>query len=279
MRDELREILVANVPTVKGEVWEPSVAGPELPKPHLVLREGSQSPGEAYAAFTAVYEVWPYVKRTTFQRVDELSNEVINALDKRRFNVAGVPHFIVYLGTASEDIVDDEWDALTRGLRFQIYSLAWLLHTPIEPDPVEAMKKWSSTRFPILQTNPANWSPTNANPALYWRQVRTISVQATNWGAWVTMQLNGHIISPDLSVRREWTDTIARRLAIDVRTQMSDKSKMRFTEVAADSGYDPFTEGQIQLTVQFGILRDKMPNILLKNAYFDEKRGGQVHVK
>lgn len=279
MRDELRDLLVANVPTVKGEVWEPSAAGPELPKPHLVLREGSQDTGEAYANYTAVYEVWPYVKRTTFKNVDSLSKEVIDALNKKRFDVQGVPHYIEYIGTASEDIVDEEWDALTRGLRFQIYSLAWLVHNPIEPDPVDAMRNWTSLRFTELQTNPSTWSPTDTKPALYWRQVRTTNVQTMNWGAWITMQLNGHVISPDISVRSAWTERVVRQLAIDLRTIMSDNSKMRFTAISADSGYNPFNDGQIQLTVQFGVLRDKMPRILLKHAYFDERRGGSVHVK
>lgn len=279
MRDEIREILVANVPTVNAEVWEPSAAGPNLPKPHLVLREGVQDAGEAYADFTTAYEVWPYVKRTTFKKVDELSKEVINALHRKRFDVGGVPHYIEYTGTASEDIVDEDWDALTRGLRFQVYSLAWLLHAPIEPDPVTAMQLWSEARFPEMQTNPVTWSPKDANPALYWRVDSTTNVQATNWGAWIVMQLKGHVIAPDVSIRRVGTDKIIRMLAIDNRAYMTDGSMMKIESASADGGYDPFRQGQIQVSVRFGILRDKVPRNLLKHAYFDEKRGGQVHVE
>ncbi|RIJ63607.1 hypothetical protein [Rummeliibacillus sp. POC4] len=278
MRDELREILIANVHTVKGEVWEPSAAGPDLPKPHLVLREGNQNAGEAYASFATVYEVWPYVKRTTFQHVDELSKEVISALNKKRFDVKGVPHYIEYIGTASEDIVDEEWDALTRGLRFQVYSLAWLVHSTVKPDPVAAMQNWSAIKFTELQTDPAVWSPTDEKPAAYWRQVKINSTQPMNWGAWISAQLNCHIISPDVSIRRVYTEKIVRQLALDLRTYMSDNSLMRFTAVSADSGLNPFLDGQVQLTVQFGILKDKVPKTLLKNAYFDEERGGKVNV-
>lgn len=277
MREQLRNILVENVSSVNGEVWEPSAAGPELPKPHLILRESSQDAGEPYADYTAFYEVWPYVKRTTFQNVDSLSKEVISALNRKKFDVNGIPHYIEYVGS-SEDVVDEEWDALTRGLRFQIFSLAWLVHSAVEPDPVETMRSWSEKRFPMLQTDPVSWSPDDGKPALYWRQGSIDGVETTNWGAWITARLHGHIISPDRSVRRFYAEKITRRLAIDEVTRMSDKSKMRFINVVADDGYNPFSQGQIQLTVRFGTLRERVPKTILKHAYFDSERGGEVHV-
>lgn len=277
MRGALREILIANVPMVNGEVWEPSAAGPELPKPHLVLREGVQDAGDAYADFTTAYEVWPYVERTTFKQVDTLSKEVIDALHRKRFDVSGVPHYIEYVGTVSDDIVDKEWDALTRGLRFQVFSLAWLLHNPTNPDPVEAMQLWSAKKFPLLQTNPVDWSPTDASPALYWRQSAIADVQTMNWGAWITATINGHVIAPDVSIRKSETENVVRKLAIDARTRMTDGSRMQFIKVSADSGHDPFRSGQVQLTVKFGILRDPQNNEFLKHVYFDEERGGVVH--
>lgn len=277
MREKIRDILIENVKTVNGEVWEPSAAGPDLPKPHLILRESSQDPGEPYADYTAFYEVWPYVKRTTFKNVDTLSKEVISALNRKKFDVNGIPHYIEY-SSSSEDVVDEEWDALTRGLRFQVFSLAWLVHSAVDPDPVEAMRTWSETRFPALQTDPTTWSPDDEKPALYWRQGAISGVETTNWGAWITARLHGHVISPERSVRRRYVEEITRRLAIDKVTRMADKSKMRFITVAADDGYNPFNQGQIQLSVTFGVLREKMPKMKLKHVYFDSERGGEVHV-
>lgn len=279
MRDEIRNMLVASVPLVNGEVWEPSSAGPKMPKPSLIYREGPQETSEPYAAFTSLYEVWPYVKRTTFKQVDAVSKQVIDALHQKRFDVAGVPHYIEYVGTASEDIVDQEWDALTRGLRFQVYSLAWLMHSPIEPDPVTALQAWSAKKFPTLQTNPTLWSPSNLEPALYWRVEATRKVEPMNWGAWVTMQLNGHVIAPDVTVRRQFVDRVTRQLAIDHNVRMSDDSKMRFLSVSADDGYDPFRQGQIKIEVKFGVLREPVVYPFLKHAYFDSERGGEVHVE
>lgn len=269
MREEIRNILVASVPLVNGEVWEPSSAGPEMKKPSLILREGPQETSEPYAAFTSLYEVWPYVKRTTFTKVDAVSKQVIDALHQKRFDVGGVPHYVEYVGTASQDIVDEEWDALTRGLRFQVYSLAWLMHAPIEPDPVSALQAWAFKNFPSLQTDPTLWTPSDSEPALYWRVEATTKVEPMNWGAWLTVQLKGHVIAPDVSVRRKFVDRVTRQLAIDQNTRMPDQSKMRFLSVSADDGYDPFRQGQIKISAQFGVLREAESNSFLKHVYFD----------
>src|SRR5699024_10267825 len=173
---------------------------------------------DPYKDFTTVYEVWPTVERRTFQQVDSLSKEVISQLHRKRFDVNGVPHYIEYTGTITEDSIVEEWDALTRGLRFRVFSLAWLVHTPTEPDPVEAMKLWTESNFPKVQTNPLAWNPTDDIPALYWRVSQVRSVEPTNWGAWMFVTLRGHVITPSLKERGKCLDLVVRKLALDART-------------------------------------------------------------
>lgn len=264
MRKELKQILIENIPEIQSRVYEPSAAGPDLIKPFVVLREGVQSPDQPFADYTTIYEVWPYVDYTTFNNVDSLSKQVITTLDKIRFNVEGVPHYIEFAGSLTEDVVDDEWDVLTRGLRFQVYSLAWLLHIPIEPDPVVAMKEWTEKHFMNVQTNPNTWDPQDDKPALYWRQVSIQSVESMNWGSWINARLNGHIIIPNVAKRKEWTEKVVRQLAIDTKTTMSDNSRIGFLTVSADSGYNPFNQGQIQLDVRYGILKEKIEHEEMK---------------
>jgi hypothetical protein len=80
MRTAIRQLLVDNVKTVEGRVYEPHAAGLNTPKPYLVLREGVQDPEADWAAFSTIVEVWPYVKRTTFQQVDSLANAIVDTL-------------------------------------------------------------------------------------------------------------------------------------------------------------------------------------------------------
>lgn len=276
MRYSIRELLINNITTINNRVYEPSALGPQLEKPYLVLRVGVQSESDPYKDFTTVYEVWPYVKRTTFRNVDELSKKVISALHRKTFNVNGVPHFIEYTGTITEDVVDNEWDVLTRGLRFRVFSLAWLLNIPIQPDPVEAMKSWTEQHFENIQTNPQNWDPSNENPALYWRIASVNSVEPTNWGTWINATLRGHLITPDIAERGKWLDIVVRQLAIDSKTYMSDESKMTFQSLSADGSYDPFGVGQIALNVRFGILKSKLDFENIKNITVDPMPGGVI---
>lgn len=275
MRVAIRKLLL-NIPSISNRIYEPSAAGPELIKPYLVIREGVQDANDPYKNFATTYEVWPFVKRETFQEVDNLSSEVISILDKKRFYVDGVPHYIEYTGSLSDDVVDDKWDALTRGLRFRVFSLAWLLTTEIEPDPVKAMKEWTSSHFADVQTNPEDWDPADETPAIYWRTSNIRSVEPTNWGAWMFVTIRGHIITPSIKRRGELLDLVVRQLALDARTRMSDNSKMYFQTVSADGGYDPFGEGQISVNVRFGILPSGLHFERIGEVTFDPNRGGVV---
>lgn len=277
MRNKIRQLLINGIDEIKG-VWEPSSAGPELETPYIVIREGVQSEDDPYKDFTTIYEVWPYTKRSTFKNVDDLTNQILLVLHRKRFDVSDVPHYIEYTGSITDDVVDEDWDILTRGLRFRVFSLAWLLHTPISPDPVEAMKKWSTNNFSGMQTNPLHWNPDDGKPGLYWRVSSVGSVEPMSWGAWINATLRGHLIAVNLPERGEWLDMVVRKLALDARTRMSDNSKMTFESVSADNNYDPFGEGQITLTVRFGILHEEIEYDQIKTTTFDDiERGGVVH--
>ncbi|HOB44421.1 MAG TPA: hypothetical protein PKH75_14830, partial [Bacillota bacterium] len=143
MREAIRQLLVNNIPEIRGRVYEPHAAGPNIKKPYLVLREGVQDPEADWAAFSTIVEVWPYAERTTFQQVDSLANTIINTLRRARFSHAGEEYLVDYIGSAGPDFVDEEWDAITRGLRFRVFALGWLNGLTHDPDPVDALKEWT----------------------------------------------------------------------------------------------------------------------------------------
>lgn len=145
MREAIRQLLINGVSQVGGRVYEPQAAGATTQKPYLVLREGVQDPEADWAAFSTVIEVWPYVKRTTFQEVDSIANTVINTLHRTRFTDGGEQYLVDYLGTAGQDFVDEDWDVITRGLRFRVFALGWLNGLTYDPDPVTALRDWTAT--------------------------------------------------------------------------------------------------------------------------------------
>ncbi len=255
MRTAIRQILVDNITAVQGRVYEPHAAGANTQKPYLVLREGVQDPESDWAAFSTIVEVWPYVKRTTFQQVDSLANAIINALHRKRFSHEGEEYLIDYLGSAGPDFVDDNWDAITRGLRFRVFALGWLNGLTYGPDPVAVLQTWTATTWPEVQTDPGSWTPADATPGIYWRLVRLAPMQLTAAVNWIEVQLTGHVLAPSPAVRLAWVRKVTEGLAKQRRLKMIDGGPLELLKVTADSEADPMRRGQIQLTARFGVLQ------------------------
>lgn len=275
MRMAIRQLLVDNVKAVEGRVYEPHAAGPNTPKPYLVLREGVQDPEADWAAFSTIVEVWPYVKRTTFQQVDSLANAIINTLHRARFSHAGEEYLVDYLGSAGQDYVDEEWDAITRGLRFRVFALGWLNGLTHDPDPVATLQKWTKETWPEAHTDPATWSPADVAPGIYWRMVRLTTTEITAAVNWMEVQINGHILAPSAAVRLNWVRKITEGIAKQRRLKMSDDGPLELLRVVADSEADPMRRGQIQLTARFGVLQPREQHEALRKAF----AGGDIDME
>jgi hypothetical protein len=268
MRTAIRQLLVNNVRAVNGRVYEPHAAGPNTQKPYLVLREGVQDPGTDWAAFSTIVEVWPYVKRTTFQQVDSLVNAIIDTLHRARFSHAGEEYLVDYLGSAGQDFVDEEWDAITRGLRFRVFALGWLNGLTYDPDPVAALQNWTKKTWPEVQTNPVTWTPADTTPGIYWRMVRLMPTEITAAVNWMEVQINGHILAPSAAIRLSWVRKVTEGLAKQRRFKMSDGGPLELLRVVADSEADPMRRGQIQLTTRFGVLQPQAQYDVLRNVFY-----------
>ena len=266
MRTTLRQILVDNITAVQGRVYEPHAAGPSTQKPYLVLREGVQDPEADWAAFSTIVEVWPYVKRTTFQQVDALANAIIDTLHRARFAHAGEEYLIDYLGSAGQDFVDEDWDAITRGLRFRVFALGWLNGLTFEPDPVATLQNWTKGTWSEVHTDPATWSPADVAPGIYWRMVRLVPVEMTAVINWMEAQINGHILAPSAAVRLTWVRKVTEGIAKQRRLKMSDDGPLELLRIAADSEADPMRRGQIRLTARFGVLQPAAAHEVLRKA-------------
>ncbi len=267
MRTAIRQLLIDNIPQIESRVYEPHAAGLNTPKPYLVLREGVQDPEADWAAFSTIVEVWPYVKRTTFQQVDSLANAIIDTLHRARFAYAGEEYLVDYLGSAGQDYVDEEWDAITRGLRFRVFALGWLNGLTYDPDPVATLQNWTAETWPEVQTNPATWTPADITPGIYWRMVRLTPTEITAAVNWMEAQINGHILAPSAAVRLSWVRKVTEGLAKQRRLKMADDGPLELLRVTADSEADPMRRGQIQLTARFGMLQPWAQHDVLRKAF------------
>ncbi|MDU7473622.1 MAG: 3'-phosphoadenosine 5'-phosphosulfate sulfotransferase [Paenibacillus macerans] len=257
MRGLIRKQLIDHIPEIGGRVFETDVAAADEEKPYLVMMKGTESDENDWAGTSNMIEVWPYLAHTQFKHVDSLVSAVIDALDHQLLtdSVTGEAILCRFTGSTSADMLDEKFDAITRGVQFEIFSLGWLLHEPVEPDPASALSAWAAERFPSMQTDPRSWNPSDESPALYWRMASILSVQTMSWGAWIDATVRGHMLVPNVSARNTWLDRTVRQLALEGQVTMLDQSRMMIRRVSADSSLDPFRVGQIALDVRFGILR------------------------
>ncbi len=276
MRAAIRQILIEKVPQVQGRVYEPHIVKPDAGKPFLVVREGVQERGADWAAFSTVVEVWPYVDRKTFQQVDALAGVVINVLHRARFADGGDQYLIDYFGTAGQDFIDEDWDVITRGLRFRVFALGWLNGFTYDPDPVSVLRNWTAATWPEVQTDPATWSPADTAPGVYWRLVRLTPVSQTQAVNWLEAQVTGHVLAPSPAVRLSWVRKITEGVVKQRRLKMSDGGIMELLRVAADSEADPMRRGQVQVTARFGVLQPVVQAVILNKAIVGGAVTGEV---
>nr|BDD46414.1 hypothetical protein 3 [Bacillales bacterium] len=138
MRDAIREHLLANVTGI-NDIYEPHAAGVNAEFPYLVIRQGVDTEESEWAGFRRIIEIWPYLSRTTFSKVDDLADQIINALAEQLItdSTTGEVFSCIYLGSIGEDFYDNEWEGITRGLRFAVIALQ-----PVSINETVASDSW-----------------------------------------------------------------------------------------------------------------------------------------
>jgi hypothetical protein len=148
---------------------------------------------------------------------------------------------------------------LIYGKSVQFDLLAFPLQTTFSPDPVAALNTWTQAQFSGLQVDPASWTPTAENPAVYWRFEAAQLVQMTAGVSWFEATLYGHVIAPTPDGRLPWVRRIVEGLALAHWIPLDDGSSLCFQKIAADTRQDPLRAGQIRLTARYGVLRPTEP--------------------
>lgn len=253
MRSEIWQKLVEAIPEIEERVYEPHAAGPETEKPYIVIRQGDESEINSWFGGETVMEVWPYLSRTSFEKVDELSKKAVQTLDRKLITSEDGDTFTcIYAGSSGEDMVDEEWDAITRNLKFIV--LPFPNQATSDPDPVAGMNAWINSTFPELQVDPLTWVLTDATPAVYWRFSNMRITEQWAAVSWIEATLMGHVLAPTPHGRLLWTKKITERIATAGKTYLSDGSPLFFKGIAADSQADYLKTGQIRLTAKYGVL-------------------------
>lgn len=230
MRLAIRQKLIDSISEIGDRVYEPHVAGASTQKPYLVLRQGVEAEENLWAGFRRIVEVWPYVARTTFRDVDKLVTKVTAALDNQLLTTKDGEAFTCqYLGTAGQDFVDKDWDAVTRGLRFAVLAVqpVAVQETGIADAWIESLAMWSriflGTGWTVYQDS---WPMGYVRPSMLWRPESEQFEAHNSLYSWRSLVVAGDVLGNTLVEQMRAVSRLAvgLRKAIKIEKGYSDKT-------------------------------------------------------
>lgn len=279
MRTAIREQLIKEVSDIDGRVYEPQAAGATTQKPYLVIRQGVDTEDTPWTNFRRIVEVWPYLARTTFKNVDAMAQEIISALDKQLLTTGvGEVFSCTYLGTAGQDFVDTEWDALTRGLRFAIMALQPVsVAETVDNDPwLDALVTWTETELgDDWSIYKCFWPLGYARPAILWRIATVDAGEAANRMFQVSKKFIGHVIgiTPNQEIAGALQIVEGLRRDIKIPLDIADCRYMMVNDPKANYQANTSTGGQVSVMLSRFTNRP-YEEVLLQRVYINKNDGG-----
>ena len=274
MRLAIRQKLIESIPELGGRVYEPHVAGAKTQKPYAVIRQGVETEETPWSGFRRIIEEWPYVSRTSFKAVDALADKIKATLDKQLLTdtSTGEVFSCLYLGTAGHDFVDEEWDAITRGLRFAVVALQPVNVPETVPNDhwLEALALWTEGILGQDWTVYRGlWPLGYVRPAVMWRiaatEVNTLMASMFE----VRKRFVGHVIGRTPNEQNDGVLKIVEALgsAIKVPLNQADRRYMTVIDPRADLQSNAITGGQITVTLQRKTTRPTEEAPLIQKVY------------
>lgn len=255
MREGIRKKLINSIPELK-DCYEPTVPDRSTPKPYAIILQGSDDKQNDPTNYKRTIEIWLYEKRTTFLNLDSLMGKVIAAIDLQTItDDSGDSYTCTFNGTIGQDVIDEEWDAIARGLQFNIIALYESEKTANDAW-VEAVKSYISNLVKI-STYSDFWTKNFAVPSVLCRVINTSKTPITLGANKVVKTIRCHVVSRDKSMANNLIDTIENSLVQDTKIPLSivNKRYLTINSIKEDRQADPLTTGQ--LTIEFFRLENK----------------------
>lgn len=251
MREAILQALIDGVSEVEGRVYEPFAAGPETEKPYLIVRETAEEDNTEWAGFRGRVEVWPYVEQGSLKDVDDLSKEIAIALNMKLLEGDDGDALTCIHDGSGEDIVDEEWDALTRCVYF--YALA--LQPAGTPGPVEndtwidALVDWTKEKLGEGYNVYGGKIPASyKRPAVLWRLDNTSIDDAGALAFVVSKQVACHIFGRNAIEEGNIAISIAEQMgaAVKIPLKPSERRYMTLQSINATLYTDALKQGHLR---------------------------------
>lgn len=250
MRAGIRKQLLESVLSLK-ECYEPNVPKPKTPKPYAVVLQGSDTEKRDPTSFERKIEVWLYNDIDTFKTLDALQSEVIEALDLVTFTdpETMIAYTTKFNNVVGQDMVDEEWGAIVRGLNFSVIS--------IYEDEVITNDEWISaiSSFINIATNKKvyenNWRSDFQVPSILCRTISSNSKSINMASYKKEKEVRIHVVSKSRNEELSLMDKIEESLisAIKIPLNVVDNTYLTIDSIREDRDSDMLGTGQITVNL------------------------------
>lgn len=258
MRAGIRQYLKDSITDLK-DCYEPTVPTTDTLKPYAVVLQGSDNDNGEVVGFKRTIEIWLYEKRTTFKNLDSLSEKVIKALNMQVIADTETSETFTckFEGAIGQDVIDEEWNAIARGLKFTVIALHE--EDEINTDSwLDALSEYtkSITNYTIYLNN---WKKNFEVPSILWRVKNQSKERINNVLIKESKTLVCHIVSNNKNEINKLLDHIEDKLISDLKIplDLADRRYLTIESISEDREADMLSKGQ--LTVKF--FRRKMREI------------------
>ncbi|KEH90617.1 hypothetical protein [Clostridium botulinum] len=263
MRAGIRQKLLDIIPELK-DCYEPTIPGKDTPKPYAVILQGSDDEQNNPTSFKRTIEVWLYEKRTTFQKLDTLSEKVIKALDLQTIEDTNTKETFtcMFNGTIGQDIIDEEWNALSRGLQFSVIALHGEEETT-KDTWVEALSSYTEdiTNIKVYRDY---WKKNFLVPSVLWRTSNTSKERINGALIKENKTLVCHVVDRNKGSIENILDTIENSLIKDLKIPLDIKDRRYLTieSIQEDREADMLGVGQLIIEIsRRKMIQDNTPTI------------------
>lgn len=249
MRAGIRQHLIDTVPELKN-CYEPTVPTKDTIKPYAVILQGSDDDNGDVVGFKRTIEIWLYENRTTFKNLDSLTKKIITALDMKVIidTVTSETFTCIYDGAIGQDVIDGEWNAIARGLKFTVIAL----HEEDELNTDKWLDALSDYTRSItnLTVYLNNWKKNFEVPSVLWRVKSQNKERENNALIKESKTLICHIASNNKNEINKLLDDIEDNLitAFKIPLNLADKRYLTIESISEDREADMLSKGQLTVT-------------------------------
>lgn len=188
----------------------------------------------------------------------------------------GSPYCFAWSRTDSFEIPSRERGSDTRviGMEIRFDILEYTSQETTDPDPVVALNRYIKEIMPevfVLGLDKMDsFKVSNPEtPVFYCRLEGAELNRVTNTVAWMDGRIAVHVLCAAADMRLKWVMALANNLSLAGEVVMLDKSPMRIKRLQVNNKVDYLKEGQLFVTVHYGLLRYKSKPHMIVEANVD----------